>query len=66
MKYGSRSCSERFCELGGKRPKIWMPGVVCAADDGFETVGGDGGPSPPPIPKLAVLSLADDEGTGRY
>jgi hypothetical protein len=59
MKYGSSSSSESPCEVGGKRAKIWGSD----ADDGcVEYLEGDVGVDPTP----PVLSLAEDEGTGRY
>lgn len=32
-KYGSKSCSERFWDVGGKRPKTCGPGMECAAEE---------------------------------
>lgn len=63
-KYGSRSCSDRFCEVGGKRPKIWGPDIVCAADDAIvEYSDGEVGV---PLEEVLVadFNLADDEGIG--
>jgi hypothetical protein len=65
MKYGSKSCSLRFFEVGGNRPKIWGPGIVRVPDE--ENVPPRGGDEGIPVldALLDDLNFALTDGTGR-
>lgn len=65
-KYGSRSCSDKFWDVGGNRPNTCGPGIVCAATDAnVECSEGEVG-----VPLEDTfeidLSLAEDDGTGSH